>query len=188
MAGVYDFDKTILGAYDQGHSRGVDMVNMAEKRKQFQALQDLRQSAFDLQKDAYDKGLLAQEQFADAYNAFQKSRQEQKDYNKRVEKERSRVENLSFFDKDFWRWDTFLTQTEDLMGWKAPTTEEIYKDRMARQGTPELGIAPEPWKPVVTPEMAGQLQLLQLLFRNERGQVRNDSIMDLIYKSYELDY
>ncbi|MDP6587234.1 MAG: hypothetical protein QF535_21470, partial [Anaerolineales bacterium] len=67
MAGVYDFDKTILTAYDQGKNRGIDMVNMAEKRKQFQALQDLRQSAFDLQKDAYDKGILAQKQFAENY-------------------------------------------------------------------------------------------------------------------------
>ena len=188
MGGTYDFDKTILAAYDQGKNRGVDMVNMAEKRKQFQALQDLRQSAFDLQKDEYERGILAQEQFAEDYNAFQKSNQELKDYNKRVDEERSRVENLGFFDRDFWRMDTFLTQTEDLMGWKAPTTEEIYKDRMARQGTPELGIAPEPWKPEVTPELAGQLRLLQLLVNAESGQVRDESIMDLIYKSYELDY
>ena len=180
MAGVYDFDKTILAAYDQGQNRGVEMVNMAEKRNQFKAIHDLRESAFKLQKDQYDRGIIAQKQFTKAYNDYQASRRKTKAYNKGVEKERSRVAKLQFWNKDFWRWDTLQSQ----LGLWAPTAEELYKGKMEREGTPELGIKPETYQTQVTPEMAGQLQLLQLLMRNSSGQVGDSSIQDLLYQVY----
>jgi|TARA_R100001530_G_scaffold136322_1_gene116428 hypothetical protein len=181
MAGVYDFDKTILAAYNQGHNRGVEMVNMAEKRNQFKAIHDLRKSAFKLQKDQYDRGIIAQKQFTKAYNDFQASKQKQKTYNKGVEKEISRVKKLQPWNENFFTWDTFWTQ----MGFNAPTAEELYKKRMEREGTPELGIKPERYQLKATPEMAGQLQLFQLLSNAQGADVRNESLMDLIYQSYE---
>ena len=187
MAGVYDFDKTILAAYNQGQNSGAEMVNMAEKRKQFDALQRLRQSQMnmqskqlDMQERLFDSGLLAQEQFAEAMNDLQASKKAQSEYNKGVEKERSRVAKLQFWNKDFWRWDTLQSQ----LGLWAPTAEELYKGKMEREGTPELGIKPETYQTQVTPEMAGQLQLLQLLMRNSSGQVGDSSIQDLLYQVY----
>jgi len=188
MAGVYDFDKTILAAYNQGQNSGAEMVNMAEKRKQFDALQKLRESQMnmqskqlDMQERLFDRGLSAQEQFAQAMNDLQASKKAQSEYNKALDKEKSRVANLHPFNEDFWRWDTWQSH----LGLWAPTTEELYKRRMEREGTPELGIRPETYQTQVTPEMAGQLQLLQLLIRSSNGQVGDSSIQDLLYQAYE---
>lgn len=185
MAGVYDFDKTILAAYHEGANRGVEMVNMAEKRNQFAALQKLRQSAFDLTKDQYDRGIIAQEEFAKAHKAYQDSRKKQKEYNKAIEKERSYVQGMTPLDgSDFWTFETFGTQMPEWMGLRTKP-EESYRKRMERAGTAELGVPPEPVYPEISAEMAGYPQLMQLMRGFRSAGIRNESLQDLIYQTYE---
>jgi len=181
MAGVYDFDKTILAAYNQGANRGVEMVNMAEKRNQFAALQKLREDSFKLQEGAYDRGIQASEDFAKHYKAKQDAEIRLEEYNKAIEKERSYVQGLNLFDTDFWTFDTFRTQ----MGISPIEPEESYKKRMAREGTAELGIPPEPYYPELTPEMAGLPQFLQLIRQGSVVGAGDRSIEDLMMQIYD---
>ena len=180
MGGTYDFDKTILSAYNQGRNRGVDMVNRAEKKRQWDALYDLKQKQFDMQDKLFKSGLAAQEQFAEDFNAIEASKKRQREYNKAVDKNASRVDNLNPFQEGFWSGETARYQ----LGWFPPTKEELYKSAMERAGTPELGVKPETYQTQVTPEMAGHLQLLQLLLRNQSSQIGDSSIQELLYQVY----
>jgi hypothetical protein len=175
MAGAYDFDKTILTAYNQGANRGAEMVNMAEKRNQFAALQRLREDSFKLQKGAYERDIQAQEDFAKHSKDYSDSLRREEEYQRGVEERSTYNRGLHPFNLDWWTSERWLSDFGI-----GPTPEESYRRQMIREGTPELGERPEAYYPEISPEMAGSFRLMETMRRERFVPQRDKTMADLM--------